>query len=213
MIISAPPYEAMPLISSNFNEATVMKVHKLINTIIKHESFFTDFMKACDDDCGICPQCQAAKQIVTANLHDRKSLSWEVWRQDEETGELLDFVGILRLSNVLAGCDATAHYFFFDGKLHDKTRLLMSWAEWLFENHDSWPGLHRLTVEIPTHAFALARHAAKRLNFGGPYEYRLDSTRIPVEGVKKAAVLWKGGWHDLLIMGLINDGRNLGLHQ
>lgn len=206
MIISAPPYEAYPLVSSNFNEATVYKVHKMISTIIKHESFFTDFTKACDDACGICPQCQATKAIVTQNLADPKSMAWEVWRLDEDSGDLVDFVGILRLSRVNLGCDATAHYFFFDGKLRDKTALLLAWAKWGFSDHPGWPALHRVTIEIPAHAFALARHATKRLGFGGPFVYQSGDTTLPVEGVKKDAMLWRGTWHDLLIMGKMNHG-------
>lgn len=182
----------------------IQKWHRLLSTIVRHESFFTDYTKACDEGCGECGRCQMTKSIVTANLIDQKSMHWEVWSKNPETGDLLDFVGILRLSNVSPGCDATAHYFFFDGKLQDKTPLLRAWTRWGFEVTDSWPGLKRVTVEIPAHAFALARHAARKLEFGGPYEYRVKGVKVAVEGVRQSAVLWKGGWHDMLIMGRLN---------
>jgi len=186
--------------------AIIQKWHRLLSTIIRHESFFTDYTKACDEGCGECSRCLTAKQAVTANLIDPKSLHWEVWSKDVNTQELLDFVGILRLSNVSPGCDATAHYFFFDGKLGDKTTLLRSWARWAFRDHDNWLALQRVTIEVPSHAFALARHANRKLKFGGPFEYRSKGTRLPVEGVRRKAVLKDGIWQDSLIMGRLRDG-------
>jgi len=187
-------------------EPAIAKWHRLLSTIIRHESFFTDYTKACDEGCGECSRCLATKQAVTANLIDPKSLHWEVWSKNPETQELLDFVGILRLSNVSPGCDATAHYFFFDGRLQDKTTLLRQWARWAFKDHTGWVALKRVTVEVPSHAFALARHACRKLQFGGPFEYKFKGAKIPVEGVRRKAVLKDGVWQDSLIMGRLRDG-------
>jgi hypothetical protein len=199
-------YDAFPLQIHKPNVQTVLKCEKLLESIIAHESFFTDYTKACDDACGDCPQCQRTKLIVSAKIQNPSSLNWEVWSKDPETGQYLDFVGILRLSNVSPGCDATAHYFFFDGKLRDKTTLLEQWADWAFTDKSNWKGLKRVTIEIPSHAFALARHAVKHLQFGGPFEYRHNNVTIPVEGIREQAVLWRGQWHDLLILGRLNHG-------
>lgn len=184
----------------------IQKWHRLLSTVIRHESFFTDYTKACDEGCGECSRCLTAKQVVTANLIDPKSMHWEVWSKDPEDGSLLDFVGILRLSNISPGCDATAHYFFFDGKLHDKTPLLRAWARWAFTDHENWLALTRVTVEVPAHAFALARHANKKLSFGGPFEYKHKGSKISVEGVRRNAVLKDGVWQDSLIMGRLHNG-------
>lgn len=208
-------YEAYPF---NFNTLTVQvlqnhplrdakiaQFHELLSHIIRHESFFTDYTRACDEGCGECNSCVAAKQSVIANLIDPKTIHWQVWSKNPETSEILDFVGILRLSNISPGCDATAHYFFFDGKLRDKTPLLKAWSRWTFSDHDNWKGLKRVTIEIPAHAFALARHANKKLGFGGPFDYRLKGSRIRVEGVKRDAVLKDGVWQDSLILGRLHN--------
>lgn len=208
-------YEAFPVnFTQMFQQAalggtilgqTVQKWHRLLSTIIRHESFFTDYTKACDEGCGECSRCLTAKQNVTANLIDPKSLAWEVWSKNPETNEILDFVGILRLSNISPGCDATAHYFFFDGKLHDKTPLLRAWARWAFKDHEHWLGLNRVTVEIPAHAFALARHAHRKLGFGGPFAYRHKGSKIFVEGVRRKAILKDSVWQDALVMGRLKQ--------
>jgi hypothetical protein len=199
-------YEAYPLQLWNANKETVIKTHRLLTSIIRHENFFTDYSKACDEGCGECDRCVRCKQIVGAKLLATDSLNWEVWSKHPETDLPLDFVGILRLSDISMGCDATAHYFFFDGKLRDKTTLLKTWAEWAFTDRPNWTALKRVTIEIPSHAFALARHAVKHLGFGGPFKYRHNNTSIPVEGIRQNAVLWRGDWHDMLILGKVNDG-------
>lgn len=198
------PYEAYPLQINNPNLATIQKCEILLQKSIEHESFFTDYEKACDSKCNTCDQCVRARQAVSAAIQDPRALCWEVWRLDPETYELLDFVGILRLSRVKLGCDATAHYFFFDGKLRDKTDLLHAWKHWAFTDHPRWKALNRVTLEVPSFAFALARHAARYLGFTGPYGYEYKKSKLTVEGVKKKAILWRNEWHDELIMGLHN---------
>ena len=183
----------------------------IIRRCAAHESFFTDYIRGCGGECnGFCqdlsPKCEFAKTAVSAAVMQPNALNWEVWRKNNNSA--LDFVGILRLEKILIGCDATAHYFFFDGRLKDKTELLKAWKTWLFTEHGNWLPLHRITIEVPTHAFALARHAHKHLGFSGPYEYRFGSTRLKVEGVRESSVRWRGDWHDTLIMGCISDGRN-----
>lgn len=186
----------------------IYKSSMILRKCAAHESFFTDYIRGCGGECdGFCrdlsPKCEYAKSAVSAAIMKPDALNWEVWSKDDH-GLALDFVGILRLEKVLIGCDATAHYFFFDGRLKDKTDLLKTWKDWVFSEHGKWLPLHRLTIEIPTHAFALARHAQKHLGFSGPYEYKYGKTTLNVEGVRELSVKWRGDWHDTLIMGVVH---------
>ena len=179
-----------------------------------HEGFFSDYIRGCDGECnGFCkdlsPNCARVKNVVAYSLSKADTLNWEVWRKPQPDSDVaLDFAGILRLERIAVGCDANAHYFFFDGKLRDKTELLKAWSDWAFSEQEDWLPLHRVTIEVPTYAFALARHAAKELGFGGPYVYERKSTKLPVEGIRSEAIRWRGDWHDLLIMGKINERWN-----
>lgn len=199
--ISNHTYVAFPLQVHNPNEATVRKCRRIFSEFLGHENFFTDYRKGCEEKCGSCDRCLSVKKFVAETLLDRKSICWEVWEEDPE-GNLVDIVGILRLSRVDPGCDAVAHYFFFDHRLQNKTELLEWWRDWVFEDRENWVGLNRVTVEIPSHSFALARHAVKRLGFGGPFEYESGDVTIPVEGVKTSAKKKDGRWFDMLILGL-----------
>jgi len=212
MTFESEHYLAKPLslmFSTVKEQAEVIyKSSIIIRRCAAHESFFTDYIRGCSGECeGFCKDlsdgCEFAKTAVSAAIMKPDALNWEVWRKDKD-GEALDFVGILRLEKVLIGCDATAHYFFFDGKLKDKTSLLKAWKTWLFSEHGKWIPLHRVTIEVPTHAFALARHAHKYLDFSGPYDYKFHGSKLQVEGVRELSVRWRGDWHDTLIMGCIN---------
>lgn len=205
MIVEAGGYVALPLALSDVgtNPAQAEKGRRLVDAMIRHESFFTDYERACEAHCGKCEKCLLAGTLAISALSDPKSMCWEVWSRDPESGLLLDFAGILRLSNVRRGCYADAHYFFFDGRLPDKTPLLEAWRSWAFSDASDWKALERVTTEIPVFAFALARHAVKRLGFGGPFTYSHKGTILPVEGVKRHAVRWHGEWWDVLVMGAL----------
>lgn len=79
---------------------------------------------------------------------------------------------------------------------------------WAFEDHpeNNWRALQRITIEVPDFAFALARHASRKLGFGGPFEWKLPKGGpvMQVEGVKPKSVLWRGERRDLLLLGLPN---------
>lgn len=201
--LSAGGYVARPLTLSYNDMASkseaAWKSNVLVRRCAAHEAFFSDYMRGCDGDCsGLCKgraQCAPAIKAVVATLGAPNTVLWEVWREAEP----VDFVGILRLSEYVPGCNAKAHYFFFDGRLKDKTPLLKAWRRWGFEEL----GLHRVTIEIPAYAKALASHAYRELGFGG--QYKLG--RIQVEGVMKDAIKWRGSWHDIYIMGAVSpDG-------
>ena len=187
----------------------IFKSHLVLRRCAAHEGFFSDYIRGCMGECeGFCkdlsPNCARVKNVVAYTLAQPDTLNWEVWRKPTSNAGI-DFAGILRLERIAVGCDANAHYFFFDGKLRDKTELLKAWMKWGFSEHKDWLSLHRVTIEVPTHAFALARHASKFLGFGGPYIYQHKTTKLPVEGVRTEAIKWRGDWHDLLIMGKVNE--------
>ena len=171
-------FQALPLNLVNANDAAFRKQQILLGTLTKVESVFSNY--------SLGPDVQAivAKAVTTPD-----NLVWEAWR--EQGTKVVDFVGILRLSKVLPGCDATADYFFFDGKLRDKTDLLERWMQWAFVDHPGWQRLQRLTIEAPVRAHALIRHAKRHLGF-------------QEEGLKRKGVIWRGDFHDLVILGRTN---------
>jgi RimJ/RimL family protein N-acetyltransferase len=198
----------LKLVDANPGRAA-LKNSIILRRLAAQDSLFTDFTSGCNGKCdGYCqdlePGCAVAQQIVATAITSPSAMVWEVFRKDDD----LDFVGILRLGDIQPGCDATGHYFFFDHRLRDKTDLLKAWVDALFTTTESWPGLHRISISVPAHAFALAHHAQKFLNFGGPYVYRRNGRKFNVEGVKKDAILWRGNWHDVLLMGLTTREHN-----
>ena len=182
------------------------KSSMVLSRLAAHPTFFSDYERGCAGKCaGFCTnktqKCEIIKKAIIKTLQLPDTLVWEVHKQ---TAEALDFVGILRLSRITVGCDATCHYFFFDGKLNDKTDLLKEWKTWAFGDHEGWPALHRITIQIPSDAFALARHAQKHLGFGGQFSHTYKGNTISVEGVTTDAVLRNGQWLDVLQLGCIN---------
>lgn len=170
------------------------KSHLLLSRLAAHKHYFTDFTRGCEGQCsGFCkdlaPGCRTVKHRVAAALLQNNALVWEVWR----TPENVDFCGILRLSEVEPGCNAKAHFMFFDRKLKDKIPLLQAWKSWVADNL----GLRRVTIEVPSNAFALAKTAVRYLGFGGRFNYR----GLPVEGVMEGAKVLDGQPLDILILG------------
>jgi hypothetical protein len=76
--------------------------------------------------------------------------------------------------------------------------VIQSLIDWGFEDHEGWPGLQRLTIEIPAPFKALVKHASRRLGFGGRFKHE----GVFVEGVKQNASRWKGRLVDVLVLGL-----------
>ena len=177
----------------------IWKSHLLLGRLSAHKHYFTDYTRGCTGQCeGFCRDlaagCKTVKHRIAAALLAKDAVVWEVWRQTPK----VDFCGILRLSEVEPGCTAKAHYMFFDSHLKDKTPILQAWKEYAF----SKLRLRRVTIEVPSNAFALAKHAVKYLGFGGGYTYR----NLPVEGVIRQAKVLDGKPLDLIILGCINGG-------
>lgn len=195
------------------------QVNEILRKIAAHETIFSDYAKGCDkiDEGCFCERCDFRIRNVASMLTKPDAVVWEVWKHttdvDEEATLKTELAGIMYLTDINPGGDATAHYVFFDSNLQNKTETLRDMIQWVFEDHEDigWYGLMRLTVEIPDCFAALAAHAVKRLGFGGDFEYGLKNrhgkvTRtIPVEGVKRNAIVWRDTPRDLLVLGLTRD--------
>lgn len=183
----------MPLILAPGREHILAE---LLDKSIKIDTVFTNLQQ---DEA-------TRRRSIASALTKIDSLTWEVWRLKRSLP--VDLVGMLTLQSIVPEDDATAHYIFFDRDLSSKTTLLNNMIDWVFSDHEDvgWKALRRLTVEIPAHAHALATHAQKKLRFGGPFDYRIGGRTLKLEGVKRAARLWKGKPQDLLIMGRLADG-------
>ena len=186
-MISADGYMAQPMDLSG--ELGPLKANLIIRRAVAHDAFWSDNMPSCQ--CGkLCSLeaegCKARAWAVINDLAAPDSLTWEVYKVDSDA-QPVALVGILRLTQVRRGDDATAHFFFFDGKLRDKLALLEAWKQTAFA---SIP-LHRATVEVPTYLPGLAK-AAMSLGFRP-------------EGIKREAVLYGGVRYDRLILGLLRN--------
>ena len=186
----AVDYQAIRMIP---NPARSEIISHIMRSMLRFETMFTDYQK--EDETRLA--------AVATSLMKPDSLTWEVWRTED--GQVVDVVGILHLSDIRNGHDAVAHYVFFDGDLRGKTDLIAKVLDWTFTDHKDWPALQRLTIEIPDFAFALARHAQKKLGFGGPFKHRIGGKTVQVEGVKRGALHWRGEPRDLLILWKMNE--------
>lgn len=186
----AVDYHAIRLIP---NPARATIISGIMRSMLRFETMFTDYQK--EDETKML--------AIASSFTSTDSLTWEVWKHED--GKVVDVVGIFHLSDIRTGHDAVAHYVFFDGDLRGKTDLTQKMLDWAFTDHEDWPALQRLTIEVPDFAFALARHAQKKLGFGGPFKHRIGGKSINVEGVKQGALIWRGEPRDLLLMGKLND--------
>ena len=181
-------------------------VSDLMRRIAAHETFFSDFHGACEDDCvaqekplvEMCSVCKGRMQMIASVLTEATSRSWEVWGTNGTN--VPEPVGFVTFTDVAPPLDAKAHYIFFDSKLSDKLPILEELMHLMFED------VQRLTIEVPRPFAALARHASRKLGFGGPFKTSLKGdTTLHVEGVKRNAVKWRGQDVDLLVLGRLRD--------
>lgn len=174
----------------------------IMRSLAQFETIFSDYHRVCDAKCFECDQCQAVLRVVAAMLANRDARAWEVWDLQDSL-EDTKLVGILYVSAVIPGVDAQAHYAFFDGRLQDKTPILEEMIQWVFEDHpdEGWRALERLTIEVPDYAFALAKHANRKLGFGGDFQYTHRGTTIDVEGVRQSTIRWRGQPRSTLLLG------------
>ena len=204
-------YDVFPI---DFSPERAEIISDLMRKIAATDNVFADYTGTCEVECvalalpleHMCVACRRRMGIIAQTLTAPTSRTWEIWRSSDESPAL---VGVVSLTDIEAAIDAKAHYIFFDGRLADKTPIIQDLIAWTFEDHEGWQALARLTVEIPKPFCSLARHASRKLGFGGDFRYKVLEGKakrelefIRVEGVKRAAVKWKGAQHDLLVLGL-----------
>jgi hypothetical protein len=100
---------------------------------------------------------------------------------------------------------------FDGGKLANKRMLCLNGMRWAFGHLD----LHRLSIEVPTYARALANFARKKLgfryeaesrSFSWPQNAKALTVRLAELGSRKhQATLYKGSWHDVLLLSITNE--------
>ena len=209
-------YDVFPLDAS---PARAEIISALMRKIAATDNVFADYTGTCEAECValalpldvMCGACLARMGIIASTLTASDSRVWEVWRTNGGDPEP---VGVISFTDIQTGVDAKAHYIFFDQRLKDKTPIMEEIIRWAFADHEDWRALERLTIEIPKPFGALARHASRKLGFGGDFYYKLrdvthEGKRTPellrVEGVKRGAVRWRGAPCDLLVLGLMRE--------
>ena len=171
------------------------KLELIVNACCEHRPWF-------DDPTWRDPvQRRTATVLYLSDAARSPNRLWEVWAG-------ANLVGLLILNKVTVHTDAHCHFIFFDHKLANKRVLCLNAMQWAFEHLD----LHRLSVEIPTYARALANFARKKLGFRYEAEARTPSwpkdakplsTLASCLGSRRhQATLYEGQWHDVLLLSI-----------
>lgn len=204
--------------------SNLISVRWRMNEIVQLSQDFTRIVDAC------CEHRPWFNDYLWENAVERRIAVVTYLREAAQEGVLwvvyhgANPMGIVLLNEVQVHVDAKAHFVFFDHKLMDKTGVCNSMLEWSFEQLD----LHRISVEVPTYAAALASFLRKRLGFryeteGRTVEWprelkrhkqsdtlaqfiRRNTTVISAWASRKyQAVLYKGEWHDVLLLSLTRE--------
>jgi len=173
------------------------RLEYIIDKCAAHRPWFDDFVW---ED----PEARRKATVkYLANAWDEGHL-WEVYRGKE-------LVGVLLLNEVRFRTDASCHFVFFDRTLKDKRVLCLNVMRWAFEHLE----LHRLSIEVPTYARALANFARKKLGFRYEAEARVFSwprdesplsTQAAMLGSRKhQRTLYKHEWHDVLLLSITRE--------
>ena len=197
-------FEVYPLVAT---PERAQVVSTILRKLAAYDTVFNDAQRGCEEGCltkplgEMCPRCVSQLQLISSALLAPDTRVFEVWKFDDEEAEI---VGVIYFTDVVPGEDALGHYIFFDHDLASKTDVMKEVISWAFEDHpeEGWKGLRRISVEIPMFAFILAKHASKKLGFGGPFWLRRRGLSVPVEGLKEGRILWKGKEEDVMLMGL-----------
>lgn len=145
-------------------EADAEKASLVMTELARRPSAFSRWRALCNDGCGTCEICVAAKAAVAAELLRPDARVWEVYN----AGGVVP-LGILRLSRIRPGTEAVLDFSFFDNKMSDKIGLLEDLIQSSFSaQDDAWVPLRRLVAEMPAHAFFQLRTFMK-MGFGGPF--------------------------------------------
>jgi hypothetical protein len=177
---------------------TPEKISYILDACAAHRPWFNDNTWADKDLRRAAANAHLADCLVNGKI-------WEVWRG-------ADLVGLGILNEVTPKVDAQCHFLFFDHTLADKRELCINLMRWSFERLE----LHRLSVEIPTYARALAKFVRKlgfRYEAEGRQPYQHKDERLEPLGLAKAyigsrryqATLYEGRWHDVLQLSLLRE--------
>lgn len=116
------------------------------------------------------------------SVTSRQAYWTEVW--DNETNRP---AGVLYMTDIQPGVEATVHPVFFDRKLSEKAEICIAALQWAKRQFM----LHRFKAELPEIYFATVR-LAKRIGF-------------TLEGTRREVYLIEGRWVDELVFGLLTS--------
>ncbi len=135
------------------------KARYILERLVEHEAAWNDYQIA-------------RRDIAIAYLSDPLAVLWEVWAVGQEQAS--QPAGMIGFTHVQLGINAKMHPFFFDGMLRDKKAVVRETMRWAFDSLF----LHRISIEIPSDAFALVDLARKHLGFRFEGEGRILRERI-----------------------------------
>lgn len=174
-----------------------MRLNYIIDKCMEHRPWFDDYTW---DDAN------ARRMAIIRYLAVawREGKLWEVY-------DGKDLVGVLLLNEIRYRIDALCHFVFFDHKLADKQALCLSTMQWAFKHL----GVHKLSIEVPTYARALANFARKKLGFRYEAEARMFSWPKDASPLTRGAAelgsrkhhhtLYKREWHDVLLLSVTRE--------
>lgn len=99
-----------------------------------------------------------------------------------------DYIGMFYLTDIYES-EATAHFSFFDKRIHGRKPLVQAMLRHVFE---LVPSLNRLNVEIPLYAGEKVIPFVRLCGFS-------------VEGRKRKAAYYRGQWFDKLSLGILRS--------
>ena len=175
---------------------------KILDEVVQHPAFFST---------PTTPQ--ERRNLAAGVLADAGNRFWGVW----DGGNL---AGILSLTKVLTGVDATFHFLFFDHNLVGRRALLHRFLTHCFTVDQ----FRRVSAEVPADADKLLRFYRKELRFryegedvagrnGFPYasagpsgQKSLTATTIAKYGSRVQGVFWRSDqWIDVFRLRLLRD--------
>ena len=194
--LSAPSASTAGVFARAFSP-TPEKLEFLLDKAVQHRPWFDDYTWA---DAAL--RRDVARKYLAENYFEMQrggAFLWEVWHG-------ADLVGIFLLTDVRWRTDAQCHFLFFDRKLANKRALCLNLMALVFEQF----ALHRLRLEVPEYAHALAEYARNKLGFRYEAEgatLRVASKVVSLTGHdagllsrKFRATLYNGTWQDVLLL-------------
>jgi len=210
------------LVSQRWTMAEIVRFSdgftEIVDHCAAHRQWYDDFLW--EDEVG---RRVAAVTYLREAAQD--GLMWTVW-------DGANLVGVVLLNEVRPRTDAKAHFLFFDRQLSNKVAICWGLLGDAFRIKD----LQRISVEVPTYASALASFVRKRLEFKYelegreivlPYEMgrlrkrdkeayiavmeMLDryNTEVSAWAARKyRTVLYKGSWHDTILLSMTREEYN-----